>query len=211
MIGGVNGAAFGALGAANTVFTRAVTIEFSSYYVACGALSTKELYDEGHTGAAVVAGGLTTAGAASIGFQVKGLVKFNRANTAKVVPKGSENSYNPANPGPLNQKTAETFTGGSYKEIVLTENTTFYRVHGGRAEKIGSYMSRTPQKGGLQSKMDLALKPEWGNTAAEVTTVMVPKGTVIYEGTAAPQGNFLGGGNQVYIPRTELDPIWFMD
>ena len=66
---------------------------------------------------------------------------------------------------------------------------------------------------GLQSQIDLALNPEWGNTAEYVTTVVVPKGTVIYEGSAAPQtiygdsGSLLSGGNQVYI--SEVNASWF--
>lgn len=93
--------------------------------------------------------------------------------------------YSPANPGQLSQDVVETFTGGSYTKTILTEDTTFYRVYGGDAGKVGRYMSRTPQNGGIQSQMDLALNPKWGNTTEFVTTVTVPKGTVIYEGTAA--------------------------
>lgn len=120
--------------------------------------------------------------------------------------------YTPANPGPLSQDEAETFTGGSYTETVLTKDTTFYRVYGGVAEKVGRFLSRTPQNGGMQSQMDLALNPEWGNTAEYVIEVVVPKGTTIYEGTAAQTiyggaGILLGGGSQVYIP--EVDASWF--
>lgn len=39
-----------------------------------------------------------------------------------------------------------------------------YRVSGGNAGEVGSYVSRTPQGGGLQSQLDLALNPAWGNT-----------------------------------------------
>ena len=52
-----------------------------------------------------------------------------------------------------------------------------------------------------------------GNTTQYVTKVTVPKGTVIYEGVAAPQtvnggaGQLLGGGNQIYIP--EVNANWF--
>ena len=73
-------------------------------------------------------------------------------------------------------------------------------------------MTRVPQNGGIQSQIDLALNPEWGNTTQYVTKVTVPKGTVIYEGAAAPQsinggaGQLLGGGNQVYIP--EVNASW---
>lgn len=70
-----------------------------------------------------------------------------------------------------------------------------------------------PQNGGMQSQIDLALNPDWGNTARYVTKVTVPKGTTIYVGTAAPQvinggaGILLGGGNQIFIP--EVDALWF--
>ena len=89
----------------------------------------------------------------------------------------------------------------------------FYRVYGGEAGEVGRYMTRVPQNGGMQSQIDLALNPEWGNTAEYVTEVVVPKGTVIYEGGAASQtinggaGQLLGGGNQIYIP--EVNASWF--
>jgi len=122
-------------------------------------------------------------------------------------------TYSPVKPGPLKPSVAETFNGAVYKETVLTEETTFYRVYGGNSGKVGSYMTRVPQNGGTQSQIDLALNPEWGNTAQYTTNVTVPKGTVIYEGTAASQtinggaGQLIGGGNQVYIP--EVKASWF--
>jgi hypothetical protein len=70
-------------------------------------------------------------------------------------------------------------------------------------------MFRVPQNGGIQSQIDFALRPEWGNNTKHVTKVIVSKGTTIYEGTAAPQtlnktiggtGQLIGGRNQVYIP-----------
>lgn len=112
---------------------------------------------------------------------------------------------------------ANTFTGGTYTESVLTKDTTMYRTSGGSAGEVGRYISRTPQNGGLQSQLDSALNPQWGNTATTVTEVTIPKGTVIYEGTAGPQiitdsmgnrvGTLPGGGNQIYIP--EVDTSWF--
>ncbi len=122
-------------------------------------------------------------------------------------------TYSPANPGPLKQSVAGSFSGATYKEVVLTQDTTLYRVYGGNSEKVGSYMTRVPQSGGMQSQIDLALNPQWGNTAQYVTKVTVSKGTVIYEGTAASQtinggaGQLIGGGNQVYIP--EVNASWF--
>jgi len=123
--------------------------------------------------------------------------------------------YSPISPGPLENKIASTFRGSTYTKKVLTEDTVFYRVYGGNAEIVGNYMSRTPQMGGLQSQFDLALVPEWGNTATYVTKVTVPKGTVIYEGFAAPQtinggaGMLMGGGSQIFIPEARFNPSWF--
>lgn len=62
------------------------------------------------------------------------------------------------------------------------------------------------------ARLELVLKPEWGNTADKSTKIVVPKGTVVYDGVAAPQlsetGAWLpGGGSQVYIPRVDDD--WF--
>ena len=121
--------------------------------------------------------------------------------------------YSPINPGPLDMKTASSFRSSSYTKVVLSEDTTFYRIWGGDEKKVGKYMTRTPQYGGMQSQIDLALNPDWNNTATYITRVTVPKGTTIYEGVVGPQiinggaGQLIGGGNQVYIP--EVDSSWF--
>ena len=121
--------------------------------------------------------------------------------------------YGPANSGPLTKDVAETFRSGTYSEVVLNKDTELYRVYGGKAGKIGSFWSRTPQNGGLQSQLDLALNPSWGNSVNQTTSIIVPKGTYIYEGAAGIQvikdsagnkiGELLGGGNQIYIPKVE--------
>jgi len=110
--------------------------------------------------------------------------------------------------GPLGEEIASTFRGGSYSELILTEDTTFYRVYGGSAQEISSWWSRLQPRGALQSQIDLALLPEWGNTAEEVATILVPKGTIIYEGFAAPQAGLIGGGSQVFIPI--VNPAWLI-
>ncbi len=116
-------------------------------------------------------------------------------------------TWNPVNgPGPLSADVAATFRSSTYTQTVLTEDTTLYRVYGGNAGPLGSYWTRTPPSGPLQSTIDSALDPAWGNTAENVNTIVVPKGTTIYEGTAAPQGGLVGGGNQVYVPK--VDPNW---
>ncbi len=119
---------------------------------------------------------------------------------AKVVRHG------PTNPGPLSPNVAATFRGGSYTARVLDEPVELYRVYGGKAGELGSYWTRVKPSGPLQSRMDLALDPAWGNTAEKVTTIRVPAGTRIFEGAAERQGNLLGGGNQIFIPK--VDPAW---
>ncbi len=118
--------------------------------------------------------------------------------------------HGPLNPGVLDDATAATFRSGSYTTTRINKTTTLYRVYGGNAKKIGPYWTRTEPSGPLQSQLDSALVPEWGNTANNIITIRVPKGTTIYEGVTAPQstgvGRILGGGNQVYIPR--VDPKW---
>ncbi|MEQ3695553.1 MAG: RHS repeat-associated core domain-containing protein [Pseudomonadales bacterium] len=118
--------------------------------------------------------------------------------------------HGPTNPGPLADDVAATFRGGSYTATTTSETTTLYRVYGGSAGKLGPYWTRTKPSGPLQSQLDSALNPQWGNTANNVVSIKVPKGTQIFEGAAAPQptgvGQILGGGNQVYIPR--VNPKW---
>jgi acetylornithine deacetylase/succinyl-diaminopimelate desuccinylase-like protein len=102
--------------------------------------------------------------------------------------------------GPLGEDIAKTFRGASYTEHVTEEATTLYRAYGGDAGELSSYWSRTPPSGPLQAKMDSALKAEWGNTATSVSKIEVPRGTRVFEGSTAPQGHLMGGGNQVVIP-----------
>jgi len=117
--------------------------------------------------------------------------------------------WNPLNgPGPLGEKLAATFRGASYTELVTSEPTTLYRVYGGKADELGPYWTRTPPAGPLQSQIDSALLPQWGNTAQNVTRIQVPPVTTIYEGVAAAQGGLVGGGNQVFIPH--VDAKWII-
>ena len=158
----------------------------------------------------------------SKGFSSSGSGRMNRNRGFVVNPfyKGGSGSikYSPINPcDEISREVAESFSGASFTKKILSEDTVMYRVSGGTAGEVGSYLSRTPQGGGLQSQLDLALNPAWGNTTENITKVVVPKGTSIYEGIAAPQniydslnnviGTLPGGGNQVYIPKVEAR--WF--
>ena len=111
----------------------------------------------------------------------------------------NEVRYSPINPGPLENAIASTFRGGSYTATTLVEPAILYRVYGGKAGKLGAYWTRVKPNGPFQSQLDSALLPEWGNSAQNVVSIKLPKGTTIYEGTAAQQstgvGQILGGGN----------------
>ncbi len=112
------------------------------------------------------------------------------------------------NPGPLSEKVAQTFRSSTYTEVVTQEEITLYRAYGGKAGELGSYWTRTKPQGPLQTTIDSALDQNWGNTATQVSTIKVPKGTTIFEGAAAEQRGLVGGGNQVYIEK--VDPSWLV-
>lgn len=113
--------------------------------------------------------------------------------------------FGPMRLGPLPAQIANTFRGSSYTATTLTEATILYRVYGGKAGQIGMYWTRTPPAGPVQSM----LLPKWGNTALNLSRIRVPAGTTIYEGAAAAQGGFVGGGSQVVIPN--VNPAWILE
>jgi hypothetical protein len=130
-------------------------------------------------------------------------------SAAAVAAKGGTEviRFGPTNPGPLPDAVANTFRGGAYTQTTLSESTTLYRVSGGTAGEMGQYWTTIKPSGPFQAQIDLALKPEWGNTATQITTIKVPAGQTIYQGAAASQGGAqIGGGSQVFIPR--VDPSW---
>ncbi|WP_238272614.1 hypothetical protein [Methylobacterium cerastii] len=95
----------------------------------------------------------------------------------------------------------------------MTEDTKFYRAHGGGAEEVDQYWTTVPPKDPLQAQMDSALKPDWGNTASQMHEQVIPAGTKIFEGAVAPQvinngtGSLYGGGPQIFIPWSTLNKI----
>ncbi len=114
-------------------------------------------------------------------------------------------AFNPLEAGPL-QDVALTFRSATYMERTLKKATTLYRVIGKDDNPAGSFWTTTKPTGSVQSMLDSAILPEWGNPATNVVKITVPAGTRIYQGIAAPQGGLLGGGIQVYIPQVE--PQW---
>jgi filamentous hemagglutinin len=117
-------------------------------------------------------------------------------------------SFSPINPGPLAKDIANTFRSATYTENIAEGQITLYRSYGGTAGELGSFWTRTKPTGPMQSTIDNALSPAWGNTAEKVSSMTIPKGTRFYEGVVAPQGNLVGGGNQIYIPEEFLNPDW---
>jgi hypothetical protein len=112
----------------------------------------------------------------------------------------------------LARRHAQNFQGGIAERIVLDQAITVYRVHGGGAGKVGSWLSGDIIKSKLILRKRLALKQEWGNSITKLTEVTIPKGTAIWRGKAAGQlqknGKYLkGGGDQIFID--VVDPSWF--
>lgn len=113
------------------------------------------------------------------------------------------------NQGPLPKGIADTFRSGTYSEVVTQQPTTLYRVYGGTAQELGGYWTATKPAGPVQSIIDSALKPEWGNAAINVVKIEVPIGTKYFEGVAASQGGLVGGGNQVLFPKDfKIETSW---
>ncbi len=118
-------------------------------------------------------------------------------------------TYSPLNPGPLSAEIANTFRSGTYAEMVAQQPTTLYRVYGGTANQMGGYWTQVPSAGPVQSIIDSALLPQWGNTATNVVKIEIPAGTRYFTGAAAPQGGLVGGGNQVvFPPGVRVDSSW---
>jgi len=88
----------------------------------------------------------------------------------------------------------KAFNNGLRVETLATD-TTVYRVWGGASERIGPWVS--PNNYGDAARSMLALPP-W-NSAAEVSTFVLPSGTQVLTGTAAPLGVHLGGGVQWWV------------
>ena len=83
------------------------------------------------------------------------------------------------------------------REVRLAETTTFYRVWGGEARQLGSWLSPDRPTSRLQVRTAMALPPQ--NTAEFWCEVVVPAGTLMRVGVAAPAFGHPGGGRQVQL------------
>ncbi len=112
---------------------------------------------------------------------------------------------------PLGHDPTTTFRSGQYLVRRAQQPMTLHRV-GSPGRPLGNYWTAIEPRGPLQAQIDSALRPDWGNTAQEVTTIRIPAGTTLYEGLAGPQplrsgdlpsphrSGLLGGGHQVFVP-----------
>jgi len=133
---------------------------------------------------------------------VQGVETSTNNDTIKIIAQ-----YNPTTEiGPLSPSVVNTFRSGTYVEGITTEPTILYRVYGGTADELGRYWTTTPPTGSLQSIIDSALDPVWGNSAVNIAKIEVPTGVKLYQGQAASQSSLVGGGNQIYIPK--VDKSW---
>lgn len=107
--------------------------------------------------------------------------------------------YNPLEPGPLPSEIADTFRSASYSQQVALMPIPIYRTHGGRARQLGWFWTRLKPLGRLQALIDFAIHPAWGNYRLECSVLIMPPGTIFYEGPVAAQGPLVGGGNQIFL------------
>lgn len=125
--------------------------------------------------------------------------------------------YSAINTGPLKTARAETFSGGRYAHIKLTEDTIIYREWSPKtwAKEDGAYWSLDKPKGSLQVRIDSALLPEWGeaaslddvwrNQATHWTSVRLPVGTEIYIGEVGFQRSPWNGGDSQLLIKGGVD------
>ena len=140
-------------------------------------------------------------------------VRAERQAADRLVGRWTVSRCRPHRPCPLPAREAGTFTGGSYNEIRLGSDTRLYRVYSSPENRLGapgerfSYWSRSNATG-TRAVIDSAIPTSRnGNSAVRQVSIVVPRGTTIYEGNARalPRGP-VGGGNQVILDRVR--PEW---
>jgi len=127
--------------------------------------------------------------------------------------------FGPHEKGPLGDPNdprapASTFRSGTYTENIVETDLYLFRDYGGKANVDGRYWTPEQSSGPMQSQLDSAVLPEWGNSFQHQAVIKVPKGTKYYEGPAAPQKGtvgtqpeLLGGGTQVFLPNPKKEWI----
>jgi hypothetical protein len=107
---------------------------------------------------------------------------------------------------------ADTFRSGSYFTAKTNRATTLYRVQGkewAKGDRLGRFWTREKPLSPVQSVIDSALDPTWGNTGTHWVRIEVPADTTIHEGIAAAQRGLVGGGDQVFLE--QIPEEWVKD
>jgi hypothetical protein len=86
---------------------------------------------------------------------------------------------------------------GEIRSVTAASDTTMYRVWGGGARQVGSWLSPVPPTSAASATESLALPA--ANTAQFYSKVLVPTGTRYQIGTAAAANGLGGGGVQVQL------------
>ena len=88
----------------------------------------------------------------------------------------------------------------------------YFRVHSA-GRSLGPWWTRTRPLSEIQWRIDQAVRFEW-NTAEKISILRIParRFLLYWEGEATYQGGiFVGGGNQIYIPKVPQDWVITLD
>ena len=110
--------------------------------------------------------------------------------------------YKSPDEAPLSEQDKSGFTGPVYQKV-LKKDVPVKRLFGGSARERGMWVSKGGRPPGLEGKIRMALKPEWGNDASKAGGFVLPKGAVVFEGDVAAQGAMAGGAKQLLIREPE--------
>ncbi len=132
----------------------------------------------------------------------------------RVVRRWSTSLCRRSNPCPLPENIGNSFRGGSYNQVILGRDTTFYRVYSRPEFRYGvpgqrySYWSRSSARG-TGAIIDGAIPVSRnGNVAEKQVAITLRKGTTVFDGYAAPlHRGPVGGGSQVVIERSSLPGV----
>ncbi|MGR5944815.1 hypothetical protein [Enterobacter sp. C4G1] len=148
--------------------------------------------------------GLIIAGASVVaGLGLGRLGTAGEINDLHVLGK-VEGEYSMIKLGPLPKELAETFSSGTYKEISLSTDTSFYRS-GVEGRPLGQFFGYEQPQGVLQTRVDKALLPKWPNGSESPLDsyheIQIPAGTKVYVGKVGYQTDLYSGGTeQVIVP-----------
>lgn len=104
----------------------------------------------------------------------------------------------------LPENDANNFKDGKYRAVEATEDITAYRVFGHKVGKQGGYLTTQLPMDRMDSRLNLALLPEWKNPREQYCEVKIPKGTkfnigLVGEKTTKEGYELPGGAEQILV------------